>query len=115
MSLPAFTVLENCLLRNRVPPPGVPSLKRKWLKNLIRTCLVAFTILMAIIFQSSLDVFLGYLSTLACTPVGFIFPAAYHLILAPTKQWERGLDWFIIVFGVVAMVGCTVISIISET
>ena len=94
-------------------PTGI-SLKRTWLKNIIRTLLVAFTVLLALLFADNLDVFLGYLSTIACTPVGFIFPASYHLILMPTSWGQKLIDWFIIIFGAVAMIGCTVISAVNE-
>ena len=109
---PAIHVLEIAILKGRVPPESQHSNLRKWLKNLIRTVVVAFTVVIAIVSASNLDFMLGVVSTISCTPVGFIFPAAFHLKNMEPKGCRRCLDWFIIVFGFAVMVVILVLTFV---
>ena len=108
---PAVHVLEIAILKGRVPETKHSAL-RKWLKNLIRTIVVAFTVVIAIVSADSLDYMLGIVSTISCTPVGFIFPAAFHLRNMKPTGWRRCVDWFIIVFGFVVIVVILILTFV---
>lgn len=108
---PAVHVLETAILKGRVPE-SKRSLLRKWLKNLIRTILVAFTVVIAIVSADKLDYMLGIVSTLCCTPVGFVFPAAFHAKNMDPKGCVKCIDWFIIVFGLVVIVVILVLTFV---
>ena len=66
---PANMVLEGAVFK------GVPkSRKRTWLKNALRTVLVAVTIVIGITLRETLDKLMSVVGSLTCAPIAFVFP-----------------------------------------
>jgi amino acid permease len=71
---PAHIIIENYLYSN-----WAKTKRRQWTKNFSRTCLVAFSIFFTLLLQQKISKFLGILGAVACTPIAFTLPAAFHL------------------------------------
>lgn len=61
--------------------------KRQLYKNIHRTVVVIFTIVVALLMGDHLDKFLSLLGALACTPAAFVLPTMFHYKLVATKDW----------------------------
>lgn len=78
---PVSSVCESYLF-GKMPK----SKKRMWFKNIFRTLMVIFCVVLAVIVADNLSKFLGLLGDLTCTPIAFILPALFHYKLcAKTK------------------------------
>ena len=103
---PAHIVLEENLYA------GWPKTRRRQIfKNLNRTLLVLFTIIVSVLMASELDKFLAILGALGCTPITFTLPTLFHLYICKPTGKERMLDWFVVGFSMVILVFCTSYSI----
>ena len=72
------------------------------------------TVIVAFLFGCILDAFLAYISTIFCTAVGFLFPAAFHLKILANSRSSKMIDIGIIIFGGVAIVGCTLVNLLND-
>lgn len=70
---PAHVVIEGYLYSN-----WPKSRKRQITKNITRTCVVAISIVFTLSLQKKIDKFLSILGAVACTPIAFTLPAAFH-------------------------------------
>ena len=70
---PANMVIEGYMFRG-----WKKSRKRTWCKNLYRTCLVIFTIVVSLSLRETLDKLMSIVGSLTCTPVAFLLPAIFH-------------------------------------
>ena len=63
--------------------------------------------------SQTLDLFISYMATLSLTPIAFLLPALFHWKLVAVKPWQKVVDFLIIVFGAVAMIGCVVVTALT--
>ena len=108
---PAVHVVEVLFLKGRVPEKGKSTL-RKWLKNIIRSLFVLTSVVIAVLFSNNLDYMLSIVATVSCTPLGFILPAAFHLKNKATTSLDKLFDISIMIFGIVAIVGCLTLTFV---
>ena len=105
---PPNMVLEGAIFK------GFPkSRKRTWLKNILRTFLVALTIVIGISLRSTLDKLMSVVGSLTCAPIAFIFPSMFHYKLMATTRRERITDAIIASVGVFLMVFITIYTLIT--
>lgn len=100
---PANMVIESYLYKGM----NHKSVYRTYLKNLNRTLLVGFTVVLSLTLEDTLDKLMSVVGSVTCTPVSFILPAAFHLSLMAESRWEKFIDWLIIVLGTFIMVFLT--------
>ena len=65
-------------------------MKRYWLQNLVRTSVVAFTIVLAILIYAKISLFIEILAAATCSPLAFTLPAFFHYKLVK-KHWTSML------------------------
>ena len=101
---PASIIIESYIFKGMPKSP-----KRMWLKNLLRTILVMFTVIFCLSLQNSLDKFISVLGSLACTPISFTLPCIFHLKLYENEltKFQKGVNYFIIVFSMFITFFCT--------
>ena len=105
---PANMVIEASIFK------GVPkSRKRTWMKNLLRTCLVAATVGVGISLRHTLDKLMSVVGSLTCAPIAFIFPSLFHYKLAATTKRERVIDLTIAGIGIFLMIFITIYTLIT--
>lgn len=103
---PAHIILENILYA------GWPkSKKRQWSKNFTRSLLVAFTVIFTLATSDKIEKLLSFNGALFCTPVAFIFPAAFHLKAAAETRCAKAIDIIILIFSFIVMIFCTIMGI----
>ncbi|SCU82980.1 LADA_0C09010g1_1 [Lachancea dasiensis] len=96
------------------PNSGKLDWRVKWLKNSVRSLIVAFTVLAAYFGADNLDTFVSIVGSFACIPLVYIYPPMLHLrgCSKPACQdaktvWQKSpvyLDYALIVLGSVGMV-----------
>lgn len=105
---PAHIVIENILY------VGWPkSKKRQMMKNISRSCLVLFTVLLTVSIGTKLDKFLGIMGALTCTPIAFTFPALFHLKAVAETKCEKIIDIIIVLFSIFVLIFCTTLGFIN--
>ncbi|KAI8824239.1 transmembrane amino acid transporter protein-domain-containing protein [Fimicolochytrium jonesii] len=82
----------------------------KWQKNLYRVALVACLGVVAWAGSNNLDKFVSLVGCFACIPLSFIYPSLFHSHIA-TNRWVRMKDMALVVFGIVAMLYTTSITL----
>lgn len=99
---PVNTIVESYVFK------GMPkSRKRMWLKNLLRTVIVIFTVIICISLGDTTDKFLSLIGTLASTPVSITIPCLFHYILcSPTKN-QKIVDIGLIILSGFILVFCS--------
>lgn len=105
---PANMIIESYIFKNMVK-----SRKRQWLKNLYRTGMVAFTVVLALSLGNSLNEFLSLLGSLACTPIAFTLPALFHYKLCAKSKRDKAIDIVIIVVSVFIFFFCSAFNLYS--
>ncbi|SCU81690.1 LAFA_0C06568g1_1 [Lachancea sp. 'fantastica'] len=95
----------------------------KWLKNSVRSVIVAATVMAAYCGADNLDQFVSIVGSFACIPLVYIYPPLLHLrsCSKPKCQgaksfWEKWpvlLDYTLIVFGTIGMVYTSYQSIMT--
>jgi proton-coupled amino acid transporter len=90
---PAFKILETMVIRCHT--------KRDLWINILRACVVTFTILMGIISIGKFDKILSLVGSGVSTPIALILPALFHYKLYKDKQplWRNILDLTITCIG----------------
>ena len=73
MIYPANRILESYIFKG-----WAKTKKRQMSKNFSRLCMVATTVAICIGLGAKADKFVSILGAVSCTPVAFIFPAAFH-------------------------------------
>jgi len=98
--LPAIRIVEGLFLS-----PSRPKTWDKHIKNLVRLACVALVAGVSILAATSLDHFVSIVGAVCGLPLAFIFPAMCHKKLVATPGSAGvGVDWALIVFGVLIMV-----------
>ena len=105
---PANMVLESAIFK-RLPK----SRKRTWLKNILRTFLVALTIFIGISLRETLDKLMSIVGSLTCAPIAFVFPTMFHYKLVATTRRERVLDITIASIGIILMIFITIYTLVT--
>ncbi|KAI8916608.1 transmembrane amino acid transporter protein-domain-containing protein [Powellomyces hirtus] len=82
----------------------------KWQKNAYRALLMLCLGLVAWAGSNNLDKFVALVGCFACIPLSFIYPSLFHSHIA-TSRLERAKDLALVVFGIVAMVYTTWITL----
>ncbi|KAK5051031.1 hypothetical protein LTR84_003590 [Exophiala bonariae] len=104
---PAIRIMENELFsRSGKYNPYI-----KWQKNVFRFFLVFVCALIAWGGAGDLDKFVALVGSFACIPLVYIYPPMLHLRAVAKTPWQRGLDYLVCVFGVVACVYTTVLTV----
>ncbi|KAJ1675823.1 hypothetical protein EV182_000494 [Spiromyces aspiralis] len=85
----------------------------KWQKNAIRCAIVAVITAVSINGVAKLDKLIAIIGAFACIPLSFIYPAMLHLRGAAETRWQRVVDVFLIILGLVSMGLVTVQTIRS--
>ncbi len=83
------------------------------MKNVNRTVMVIFTVILAILMADQLDKFLAILGALGCTPVAFTLPVLFHYHICAETKREKVLDIVVIVLSLVILVFCTGFGVYS--
>ena len=79
--------------------------KRKWLKNISRTLLVAFTVVLSIALKDTLDKLESINGAFACIPLAFLLPCLFHYKLVAETRKEKIIDLTITIFSFALMIG----------
>ncbi|KAJ3075017.1 neutral amino acid transporter [Podochytrium sp. JEL0797] len=82
----------------------------KWQKNLMRTVFVAVLGGVAWVGSSNLDKFVSLVGCFACIPLSFIYPSLFHFKIT-TNPWVKLSDLLLALFGFVALVYTTYITV----
>ncbi|KWU43886.1 hypothetical protein RHOSPDRAFT_18832 [Rhodotorula sp. JG-1b] len=102
---PAVRIMENGIFAAQ--KSGKRSLKVKWEKNAFRTVVVVVCALIAWFGAADLDKFVSLIGSLACVPLGLIYPALLHLKACARSRKQKAADIALIVFGAVATIYTT--------
>jgi len=100
---PAHMIVENYLY-SKWPKTK----KRQWTKNFTRTLLVVISIIFTLALKNKIGNFLSVLGAVACTPIAFTLPAAFHLKASADTFKQKCIDTSILVGSIVIGVYCTV-------
>ncbi|KAJ2994373.1 neutral amino acid transporter [Globomyces sp. JEL0801] len=82
----------------------------KWEKNLYRASLTSTLGLVAWAGSTNLDKVVSLVGCFACIPLSFIYPSLFHIAIAPSP-WVRAKDWGLVVFGTLATLYTTYVTI----
>ena len=96
---PANMVLESYIYKG-----WVKSVKRRWMKNLTRTLLVAFTVVLAVSLMETLDKLESINGAFACIPLAFLLPSLFHYKLVAVTRREKIFDIVIAVISLILQV-----------
>ena len=77
-------------------------------KNVTRTILVLITVVFTLSLGKKIDKFLSLLGAVACTPIAFTLPAAFHLKAVAESPGQKAADWIVILFSIAAGTFCLV-------
>ena len=113
ISYPLVLHPANVIIESYIYHGMSQSLMRKWLKNINRTALVAFTLFMGLYFEETLDRLMSLVGSLCLTPIAFILPAYFHYRLCAKTCLAKLLDLFIIMIGSFLMFFITGFTIIT--
>ncbi|KAJ1842459.1 hypothetical protein LPJ70_003807, partial [Coemansia sp. RSA 2708] len=103
---PAIRIIESGMFsRSGKGNPVV-----KWQKNLFRSLLVTFIIMVAIFGAEELDNFIAIVGAGACLPLSFLYPVMLHYKALADTWWVRAKD---LVLSAVALVGLVYVTFIS--
>jgi solute carrier family 36 (proton-coupled amino acid transporter) len=80
-------------------------------KNLTRAMMVALTVVCTIALGQKTDKFLAILGSVSCTPVAFIFPAAFHLKACANTTGQKIIDSALIIVWSGLGIFCTVLNL----
>lgn len=112
-SYPLIIFPANMVIESYLYAGWEKTRKRQMMKNLNRSILVLFTIVVSIAMAKQLDKFLAILGAIGCTPIAFTLPTLFHYkLLAKTKR-EKYIDISVIVFSLIIMVFCTAFGVYS--
>lgn len=103
---PAHIIIENIIYAG-----WEKSRKRQLSKNVTRSILVAFTVVFTLVIGEKIEKLLSFNGALFCTPVAFIFPAAFHLKAVANDKCSKATDITILVFSFAVMIFSTIMSI----
>lgn len=102
---PANMVIESYVYK------GWPkSRKRTWFKNLSRTILIAFTIVLAVALMETLDKLESINGAFACIPLAFLLPSLFHYKLIATTKKDKIIDLTVAAISLVLQIVCTVVT-----
>jgi proton-coupled amino acid transporter len=99
MLFPVLRIAERAAAR----PLGLragSAAARTWKRNGVRAAVVAATLAVAYLGAPQLDNLVALVGCFACTPLAFIFPAWFHMRLAPRTLFTDATNGAIIVLGV---------------
>ncbi|KAJ1729666.1 hypothetical protein LPJ61_003408 [Coemansia biformis] len=103
---PAIRIIEAGMFTRS--GKGNPTVK--WQKNMFRTLLVVFIIVVAIFGAERLDNFIAIVGAAACLPLSFLYPAMLHYRALADTWWVRAKD---LVLAAVALLGLVYVTFIS--
>ncbi|KAL0082166.1 transmembrane amino acid transporter protein-domain-containing protein [Phycomyces blakesleeanus] len=83
----------------------------KWQKNGFRFLTVLVCAVVAIAGSADLDKFVSLVGSVCCVPLCFFFPPLFHLKGVARSWTQKTIDITIIVFGLIAMVYTTFITV----
>ncbi|GAA5974316.1 hypothetical protein JCM11641_006731 [Rhodosporidiobolus odoratus] len=102
---PAVRIMENGLFAPQ--KSGKHSNKVKWEKNAFRTVSVAACALIAWLGANDLDKFVSLIGSLACVPLGLVYPALLHYKACARTRKQRIIDISLMIFGVLCAIYTT--------
>jgi len=73
--------------------------------------MVVITVVAAISIGVKLDSFLALLGSVACTPIAFTLPAAFHYRICALTKWQKAQDLILIGVSVFLAIYCTVFTL----
>ena len=100
----------NIVIESYVYAKMGPSIKRTWLKNISRTILVAFTVILSVALMETLDKLESINGAFACIPLAFTLPNLFHYKLIAKTRAEKIIDMTVVVFSVILQIVCTVVT-----
>ena len=83
------------------------SKKRKWFKNLTRSLLVGFTVILTVLIDKKIGKFVGIIGALTSTPIAFTWPSLFHYKLAAKNKTEKMIDIILFIFSLFIFVYST--------
>ena len=83
------------------------SKKRTWFKNLTRSLLVGFTVILTVLIDKKIGKFVGIIGALTCTPIAFTWPSLFHYKLAAKNKTEKMIDIILFIFSLFIFVYST--------
>lgn len=107
---PAVKILENYIFSAHIK-----STLQTWRKNIFRSFLVLACGGLATVGGTSFDHFVSLIGGLMCVPLTLVYPAYFHLKICYDKLGtsSRVFNYFIVIFGTLASIVCTVVSIME--
>ncbi|KAI0408075.1 transmembrane amino acid transporter protein-domain-containing protein [Xylaria palmicola] len=106
---PAIKITENALFTKS----GKYNPSIKWQKNVFRFFMVMVCALIAWGGSDNLDKFVALVGNFACIPLTFIYPPMLHYKAVATTRRRKISDIVLCIFGVLAMVYATSLTVIS--
>ena len=107
ISYPLVIYPSNIIIEHYLYDKMARTEKIKWLKNLNRAWIVAFTLMMGLYFEESLDRLMSVVGSLFLTPIAFILPAIFHLVLVADTLFAKVVDWALMLIGIALMIVIT--------
>jgi len=108
---PAVRIIETSLFGERAT--GKKSTAIKWKKNALRTSMMLFCGIIAVLGASDLDKFVALIGAFACVPLVYIYPPWLHLKAVANTKYEKTVDVVMICVGVVAMVYTSTVTLVQ--
>ncbi|GAA6032904.1 hypothetical protein JCM8097_000041 [Rhodosporidiobolus ruineniae] len=103
---PAVRIMENGLFSPH--RSGKSSPKVKWEKNAFRALSVAVCATIAWLGANDLDKFVSLIGSIACVPLGLVFPAMLHYKAVAQTRKQRIIDIVLGAFGVACAIFSTI-------
>ena len=100
-SFPLMLYPSNIIVENYLYKGWPKSRKRQMFKNIDRIVMVFLVISLTILLKNKLDQFLAILGALACTPIAFSLPVAFHYKACAETQKDKYIDLTILFFSIV--------------
>ncbi|OUM61464.1 hypothetical protein PIROE2DRAFT_45186, partial [Piromyces sp. E2] len=106
-----FKIIFKMKIEKEKRDTGKNSKVIKWMKNMFRAVFVSSLGTISYYGASNLDNFVSIIGSFACIPLMFIYPALLHYRGVAETPTERMTDITIIVFGVIATIWITKLSL----
>jgi len=103
----------NMVFESYAFPNMSKGIARRWAKNFTRTLTVAFTVVLSIALEDTLDKLESINGAMACIPLAFLLPCLFHYKLIAETSREKIIDLSISVLSFVLMIACSTITFIT--
>ncbi len=109
MMSPAINLIESYIFKAETKPTS----GRMWAQNAIRTGLVVFTIVLALVIYDYITLFIGLISAATCSPLAFTLPSLFHYKLKGGNKAHLAIA-IITTLLTIYMIVISIIDLVTE-